>query len=76
MKEKLKAMTSLIGCAIIFDMNQKDRDKQAIREFMNRLNHNQWLAHNLLDTAFNDVQIQEYLKRTKEGKKTQQLTQE
>lgn len=37
MKYKLTILTSLIGCAIIFDLKEKENDKTNIKEFMNKI---------------------------------------
>jgi hypothetical protein len=37
MKYKLNALTSLIGCAIIFDLKEKEKDKKCLREFINKI---------------------------------------
>lgn len=37
MKYKLTVLTSLIGCAIIFDLKEKENDKKHLKEFVNKI---------------------------------------
>lgn len=48
MKYKLTILTSLIGCAIIFDMKEKENDKKCLKEFLNKIDKYENLTHNLL----------------------------
>jgi hypothetical protein len=43
LKYKLNVLTSLIGCAIIFDINAKDKDKKCINEVLNRIDKFEYL---------------------------------
>ncbi len=45
---KLTVLTSLIGCAIIFDLKEKDRDKASLKEFINRIDNYHTITHNIL----------------------------
>jgi hypothetical protein len=49
MKYKLTILTSLIGCAIIFDMKEKENDKKCLKEFLNKIDKYENLTHNLLE---------------------------
>jgi len=57
MKYKTNALTSLIGCAVIFDVEGKDRDKIHLREIMNQIDSYENLTHNRMDSN-----ILQYLK--------------
>lgn len=49
MKYKLTVLTSLIGCAIIFDLKEKENDKKHIKEFVNKIDKYESITHNLLE---------------------------
>jgi hypothetical protein len=49
MKYKLTILTSLIGCAIIFDLKEKENDKKNIKEFMNKIDKYETITHNILE---------------------------
>jgi hypothetical protein len=49
MKYKLNVLASLIGCAIIFDIKEKDSDKKHVQEFMNKIDRYEMVTHHLLE---------------------------
>jgi hypothetical protein len=49
MKYKINALTSLIGCAVIFDVEGKDRDKSYLKEILNQIDSYENLTHNRMD---------------------------
>ena len=49
MKYKINALTSLIGCAVIFDVEGKDKDKIYLKELLNQIDSYANLTHNRMD---------------------------
>ncbi len=49
MKYKLTVLTSLIGCAIIFDLKEKENDKNHLKQFVNKIDKYQTITHNILE---------------------------
>ena len=49
LKYKLNVLTSLIGCAIIFDVHEKEADKKNMKEILNKIDKYEHLTHNRMD---------------------------
>jgi len=71
MKYKLNVLTSLIGCAIIFDLKEKENDKKYLREFINKIDKYETVTHNLLENnGFHYLRFLEALHKEETETKT------
>lgn len=49
MKYKLNVLTSLIGCAIIFDVHEKEKDKKHLKEILNKIDKYEHITNHRMD---------------------------
>lgn len=63
-------LTSLIGCAIIFDLKEKDHDKATLKEFMNKIDKYETITHNILENnGFQYLKFYEHMREEREDSK-------
>jgi hypothetical protein len=66
---KLTILTSLIGCAIIFDLKEKDNDKASLKEFINKIDKYETITHNILENnGFQYLKFYEHMREERDDK--------